>query len=148
MIVEITDKTFWRKKVEQSKTRCQISNQMLLTTPKRLRKHSVAPQVFLRSILPWVHITTRTSVALCGWAQRGEGGTSVGTEGVFDAVFWSAVTQKHRLCRERWPVLLATFFTRARRGAENHHHLARSGPLRLAIALLFFFESCMVSAEC
>lgn len=44
---------------------------------------------------------------------------SVGTEGVFDAVFWSAVTQKHRLCRERWPVLLPTFFLRPEPDAES-----------------------------
>lgn len=33
--VGVTDKTLGRKKVEQSKTRCQISNQMLLTKPKK-----------------------------------------------------------------------------------------------------------------
>lgn len=123
---------------------------MLLTKPKEWRKHNVAPQVFVRSILWWIYFTERTLFALDAQAPRDEGGTSVGTEGVFDAVFWSAVTQKHRLCRERWPVLLATFFTRTRRGAEKHHHplllplLPGTGLLLcLAIVLIFFLCVCM-----
>lgn len=81
---------------------------------------------------------------------------SVGTEGVFDAVFWSAVTQKHRLCRERWPVLLATFFFRSEPNATRCcSNLTPPSSflrvllflLRLVIIFFSFFPSSRVSVE-